>query len=328
MNFTPNIFILGSTLYSEEKPREAAYYAASQRLNIDELLFRYFVSGDKVFYIAASPDEFSGHTSKDSSPVFCVLEGHPGHRGDGVYVFKDEDNLIVVIKKGASYTSLKGSESECLNFIIDNTVTESFYIFIDDKNIDLFENSFFHEGVLERFPDASMSIESINAISNDESWEYLEYEELQKGYRIEKKVSLLIGILGMMLISASVALYVLSFSKEKNTFPSQVNTFTNKVKTVTEKAYSVDNFSKFVRFETELKSKVFELGGWVDYINLMSASEFNGKKNKKHKNEPLVLSWQVHVSSWATQEQIKELSLSKVTEEGDMLVGNGQEVWK
>ncbi len=333
MSFTPNIFILGSTVFGDEKPRDVAYYAASQRLNVDELLFNYSISGDRVFYIASATDEFGANSPRQSSPLFSLLEGHPNHKGDGIYLFEDEVGFIVVIKKESSFSSLRGVDSECLEFITENESGQSLFIFSKNADTELFKESYLYTQIINSsFEEERISIEAISDIDNQgSSWEFLQYEELQKSHSTEKKASLLLALSGVVMIAFAVGIYGAGVVKQNNTFPQQVFSFTEKVKSVSDSARSSDKFARFVKFETELKANVYELGGWVDYIEIMP---YESDKKGKSKGAPkgfqdaLTVSWGVHLSSWATQEQIAKLSLSKVLKEGGMLSGQGKEVWK
>lgn len=329
MSFTPNIFILGSTVFGDEKPRNVAYYAASQRLNVDELLFNYSVSGERVFYIASATDEFGANSPQQSSPLFSLLEGHSYHKGDGIYLFEDEFGFIVVLKKESSFSSLRGTDSECLEFIEENESGQSLFIFSKSEDVELFKESYFYTQLIESSLDESrISIDAISGIEDkSSSWEFLQYEELQKSHGTEKKASFVLAIAGISMIAFAIGIYGLAVAKQENTFPKQVHSFTNQVKAVYESSNSNDKFARFVKFETELKSKVYELGGWVDYIEVVP---FSGSKSKDVPPiaDALTVTWGVHLSAWATQSQIAELSLSKVSKDGSMLSGQGREIWK
>lgn len=328
MIFSPNVFILGSAPYYDEPPRNVAYYAASQRLNSDEILFKSSVKGDRVYYIASTPDQFVKNSPSQSSPLFCLLDGSDDFMGDGTYVFENPDSFSVVIKHETSYSSFTGSQNECLEFIQDNQQNNKFHFFHRTQEEDQFDDSIIYSEISNSIKNAEFSEHSIAILKDKPGWEYLQFEELQKSFKTEKKLSLVIGLAGVLMIAGAISIYGMSALNQQNTFPQQVESFTSEVKKTAELTRSNNLFANYIRFEIGLKAKVHELGGWVDYITIEKLKGKDGAQLPPNLQNAYKVKWNVHINSWATPTQINALKLNRNIPEGGMVSGYGEEIWK
>ncbi|MGE0252243.1 MAG: hypothetical protein AB7G80_06315 [Dongiaceae bacterium] len=119
--FTPDSVIAASVPFASEDPREVAYNNAAYALDRDDVHMLYAVEGKKVFYIAASSEDFASHLNA-VTPLAAALPGNKGHQGDGAYIAISESGYAVVIKKGEELLSYVGDRQSVDAFIASHNV--------------------------------------------------------------------------------------------------------------------------------------------------------------------------------------------------------------
>lgn len=114
--FTPPNFVAGSLPDAGTDPLIAAWHAAAQACDTEQVHLIHSVADGRIWYLAAPSSDFRSNPDSGTA-LAAALPGNPGHRGDAAYTVRDGAIMSAIVRKGDMIESTSGDPSRVAHFI-------------------------------------------------------------------------------------------------------------------------------------------------------------------------------------------------------------------